>query len=350
MEATDHFLQIAAEQYFVYKCQHTLFEMDAYITDDVEEKKQKYINYIDSKNIIDKFNSSVYKKNIDKHVKNIIVSWIKRFNGKKINVVDKTVEFRNLGKKGDFIIEFEDGENISVSLKNYKKVGRIQLCSGTWNSNLMNFIFTKTGSPGQYKYNDIQFSGSNKIIRNQKLSLKGYECMIPCFDRMDKINTNIKQKYVYSDEGLNCKVYGFNNMFKKDSFDFSIEAIQCTMDSLNMLPKEDIKKRILEMSGLDNKEEILILWPNKYLFSLFNEKYKKFHIGNICETRFKDIWNSDKYWEVMNYLSSPKFNAQKMCASLCLQHKVNEVLDDHVKGKVKLEKPSGKEPDHISFI
>ena len=52
----------------------------------------------------------------------------------------------------------------------------------------------------------------------------------------------------------------------------------------------------------------------------------------------------------MNYLSSPKFNAQKMCASLCLQHKVNEVLDDHVKGKVKLEKPSGKEPDHISFI
>ena len=43
---------------------------------------------------------------------------------------------------------------------------------------------------------------------------------------------------------------------------------------------------------------------------LFNEKYKKFHIGNICETRFKDIWNSDRYWEVMNFLV-PKFNAQK---------------------------------------
>ena len=34
--------------------------------------------------------------------------------------------------------------------------------------------------------------------------------------------------------------------------------------------------------------------------SLFNEKYKKFHIGNICDKRFKDIWASDKYWEVMN--------------------------------------------------
>ena len=45
--------------------------------------------------------------------------------------------------------------------------------------------------------------------------------------------------------------------------------------------------------------------------ALFNEKYKKFHIGNICETRFKDIWNSERYWSVMNYLSSEKFNAQK---------------------------------------
>jgi len=84
--------------------------------------------------------------------------------------------------------------------------------------------------------------------------------------------------------------------------------------------------------------------------ALFNEKYKKFHIGNICETRFKDIWNSNKYWEIMNYLSSPKFNAQKMCASLCLQHKVNEVLDDYNKGKIKLEKPQGKVPNHIAFI
>ena len=83
---------------------------------------------------------------------------------------------------------------------------------------------------------------------------------------------------------------------------------------------------------------------------LFNEKYKKFHIGNICETRFKDIWNSDRYWEVMNYLSSPKFNAQKMCASLCLQHKVNEALDNFVKGTSDLKQPETDTPEHINFI
>ena len=83
---------------------------------------------------------------------------------------------------------------------------------------------------------------------------------------------------------------------------------------------------------------------------LFNEKYKKFHIGNICDTRFKDIWKSERYWEVMNYLSSSKFNAQKMCASLCLQHKVNETLDNFVKGKGDLIQPSDDVPDHINFI
>ena len=52
----------------------------------------------------------------------------------------------------------------------------------------------------------------------------------------------------------------------------------------------------------------------------------------------------------MNYLASPNFNAQKMCASLCLRHKVNESLDNHLKGKSKLEKPNTSPPDHINFI
>lgn len=58
----------------------------------------------------------------------------------------------------------------------------------------------------------------------------------------------------------------------------------------------------------------------------FNDKYKQFHIGNIKETRFKDIFNSDHYWEVMKYIASDKFNAQTDCGTNCLQHKTNEIL------------------------
>lgn len=83
---------------------------------------------------------------------------------------------------------------------------------------------------------------------------------------------------------------------------------------------------------------------------LFNERYKKFHIGNITEERFRDIFSSDRYWEVMNYLASPDFNAQKMCGSLCLQHKVNEFLDSYQKGDFDLPEMKGEPPMHINFV
>ena len=84
---------------------------------------------------------------------------------------------------------------------------------------------------------------------------------------------------------------------------------------------------------------------------LFNEKYKKVHIGNITKDRFKDIIASDRYWEVVNYLSSSKFNAQTKCSPLCMQHKTNEVLDSYLKGEIDLKKPENSEPPlHKNFI
>lgn len=82
---------------------------------------------------------------------------------------------------------------------------------------------------------------------------------------------------------------------------------------------------------------------------LFNEQYKKFHIGNIVNESFKDMVRGDRYWEVVNYLSGPNFNAQKMCGSLCLQHKVNEYLDGRKKGKIQ-EAPRGTAPNHLNFV
>jgi MoaA/NifB/PqqE/SkfB family radical SAM enzyme len=84
---------------------------------------------------------------------------------------------------------------------------------------------------------------------------------------------------------------------------------------------------------------------------MFNERYKKFHLGNICERRFKDIVFSDEYWDVMNHLASPRFNAQASCPTLCLQHKFNEALDDHVKGIKPIEATKGSIPPmHINFV
>ncbi|MCE9544442.1 MAG: radical SAM protein [Planctomycetia bacterium] len=83
---------------------------------------------------------------------------------------------------------------------------------------------------------------------------------------------------------------------------------------------------------------------------LFNERYKRFHAGNIVEERFRDIILGDRYWEIVNQLASPEFNAQTMCGSLCLQHKVNEYLDEYKKGRLVPEVPAGSTPQHINFI
>ena len=83
---------------------------------------------------------------------------------------------------------------------------------------------------------------------------------------------------------------------------------------------------------------------------LFNERYKRFHIGNIGDKSFKEIWMSERYWEVMKYLASDKFNARTDCGCLCLQHKVNEFLWQLKKKEIKLESQLGPPPQHVNFI
>lgn len=82
---------------------------------------------------------------------------------------------------------------------------------------------------------------------------------------------------------------------------------------------------------------------------LFNDQYKKFHVGNIVTESFKDMLQGERYWEVVDYLASENFNAQKMCGSLCLQHQVNTKLDQLKKG-YELVQPVGNPPQHLNFV
>lgn len=81
---------------------------------------------------------------------------------------------------------------------------------------------------------------------------------------------------------------------------------------------------------------------------LFNERYKKFHIGNICTDRFRDIFASDRYWEVMRYLASDDFNAQMNCGPNCLQTNTNAWLDKFTRGEVAF--PTIPAPPQMGFL
>jgi MoaA/NifB/PqqE/SkfB family radical SAM enzyme len=82
----------------------------------------------------------------------------------------------------------------------------------------------------------------------------------------------------------------------------------------------------------------------------FNQRYERFHIGNLVTERFRDIVRGDRYWEVMRYLSSEAFDAQKMCGVLCLADRTNVALDRHKKGLEVLTEPTGPPPPHVNFI
>lgn len=82
----------------------------------------------------------------------------------------------------------------------------------------------------------------------------------------------------------------------------------------------------------------------------FNARYSKLHIGNFTEERIKDIWKSDHYWRVMNYLASPYFNAQTMMGTLPIQHYVSVALDNHQKGIQRISPGVGDKPLHVNFL
>jgi MoaA/NifB/PqqE/SkfB family radical SAM enzyme len=85
--------------------------------------------------------------------------------------------------------------------------------------------------------------------------------------------------------------------------------------------------------------------------SFFHDRYKERHIGRIDEQTFKDLWNSERYWEVLMALQQPGFNPQTDCTQLCLQDRVNETLFDAFVNGVDLPDVSEMPvPGHIEFI
>ena len=85
--------------------------------------------------------------------------------------------------------------------------------------------------------------------------------------------------------------------------------------------------------------------------SFFHKIYGDKHIGDIKEQSFYDIWKSDKYQQVMSFLRSDRFDAKSMCASLCLQDKINEELYKIIELNQPLPEVKNKDNmPHVNFI
>ena len=269
----DHFIQDAAEAYIVYLLQAHAVENKVAITDDVAEKHNTFIQYCEDRDILDEFNKSIYKENIDVTINKLISDLLDKYPNRKFDFLDVEREFRDKKLKGDFIIQFEDGSFISFSLKNYKKgFNRIQLCSGTWHSFLNNFLFESAGVGTFFNpFTQEVFQGCNREYRDSLIEKLGYDALKEVYTFFDSINDTIKKFYTYGEQARYWK--NVSAQWKGDCAAYGLKAAEKIISALDSIPKDMIKNRIIKMAGLNYDEEILLVGNGKYLCSLFNQKY-----------------------------------------------------------------------------
>jgi len=271
----DHFIQDAAEAYVVYLLQAHAVKNNVAITDDVVEKHNTFIQYCEDRNVLDEFNSSIYKENIDAVDDKFFSDFLANYPNRKFDFVDVEREFRDKKLKGDFIVRFDDNSFISFSLKNYKKgFNRIQLCSGTLVSFLNNFIFESAGV-GTFinPYTGSIFQGCDTDYRNPLLDKMGYSSLKEAYEYCEKVNKTVRNFYAYGDEARYWK--NVKDKWKFDCVSYGTKAASVIVNALDNLPKTIVKERILKMAGLNYEEELLLVGQGKYLCSLFSEKYRK---------------------------------------------------------------------------
>ena len=106
------------------------------------------------------------------------------------------------------------------------------------------------------------------------------------------------------------------------------------------------KSSILEFDALKrlSEQEIDISLPGRGI------RVGAIHPVTRVIRRVENIFKSDRYWKIMNYLASPYFDAQTMMGTLPIQHYVSEALDNHIKGISRISPSDGDKPLHVNFL
>lgn len=138
-------------------------------------------------------------------------------------------------------------------------------------------------------------------------------------------------------------------------------ALEATFDQIEEMGRDAGVRIEVKRGRLDGKRKYTRCFGPPFIMQvsgnglvapcgfLFNEKHKAFHIGNITERRFRDIWASDRYKEVMDYLASEHFDPSVRCGPNCLQHNTNDYLFRLAGGRASLPLVADA-PPHLEFL
>ena len=277
----EHYMQDTSEIYFVWKARQNVKEKNIFKNvygDSISETENQYISYANERGVLDDFRKCEYKKSIDLAINGVIEQLSKTYPNALFDFESVEAELRNKNMKGDFYLYIVIDDKItrtSVSLKNYKKgYDRIQVCSGTWNSFMNNFLFTPAGV-GRFvdPFSGKLFQGSDVETRNSLITKMGLEFLIEAYDFVDGVQSQIKKKYTYGEKAEYWN--DIQHEWVNDCQVLSLSAVNKIYDGLSQLDSSMVKSRFIKMTGLNYDEELLLIdKKGNHLFSLTEEKYK----------------------------------------------------------------------------
>lgn len=270
------YVQDAAEKYAVYLMEKILEDKDVSLNRDSHKKYREYADYLARRNLSESdVSNSIYVKICAKQLPVFINGIMNVFPGQSFSVLDVEKENRNINKKADFDIHFAKEKRLSFSLKNYAGgIDRPQVRAGTFNSFVMNLLF-ESPSVGMYTYEKgktlVKFKGSNIEKRNEALEKSGYARIINDMYKLDQLQEKARST-VLGDESYRM----FNEeKWKALCLEIGTAGAEITQRICKSIGNEEVGKKLLDLTGLISKDEILFISPNQILDSVTNQNLRK---------------------------------------------------------------------------
>jgi len=276
MKRETHYIQDACEKAVVALIQKELERHNRALTKSSDSKHSDFLRYIADRDLpLEIVQKDDYYLISELHLPSFVEEFLRKNSSLKFDVIDTEVLGRIENKKTDFAFTGSDGSRIDYSLKNYKGgIRRPQVCSGTFNSFICNFLFTQAGV-GMYEYEHlgekVRFKGSSTLNRDKAISNIGYGECLPLLQQLDELQQSMRKRVL---DNPDMKIFD-EDKWKLLCSEVGNMGADITLEIFKIIEKAKITNRILKSTGIIGDEELLAITKAEYMDSYTNNNFRK---------------------------------------------------------------------------
>lgn len=270
-----HHIQDALEKYAVALLQHLAEDAGVASVNDSAAKMGEFHAYAEARSLtqedFDQGRYRVYKENADRHLPVFFRRLLTHWPTATLDFEDVEAAHRNINMKGDFVIRVNGTDAHSVSYKNYRKTAATpQVCSGTFISFIMNFLFDARGVGTWVDPVTGASFRSRADQRDSALRRNGLAGIVPLMTRLDRLNESIRSRFIDGPEFEFLDEGKFDEARKQAGH----EGAEICHEILAAMPSAIIRDRLVKMTGFDGAEEALIIDPSRNVDTITSEKFQ----------------------------------------------------------------------------